>query len=89
MFYAITAMFLESTITTRLGGKLMCTCGIINGKICSKWRGLQQAVTFPSVGKSRYQPGREIVRSIFGSRDCPRGCPEDCSRDKILAVGRL
>ena len=35
MFHAITAMVLESTITTRLGGKLMCTCGILNGKMYS------------------------------------------------------
>ena len=35
IFRAITAMVLESTITTRLGGKLICTCGIINGKIDS------------------------------------------------------
>jgi hypothetical protein len=35
MFYAITAMVLESTITTRLRGKLMCMCRIINGKIDS------------------------------------------------------
>ena len=33
MIHAITAMILESTISTRLGGKLMCTCGTINGKI--------------------------------------------------------
>ena len=32
MFHAITAMILESTISTRLGGRLKCTCGIINGK---------------------------------------------------------
>jgi len=35
MFHAITAMVLESTITTRLGGRLICTCGIINGKMYS------------------------------------------------------
>jgi hypothetical protein len=35
MFHAITAMILESAISTRLGGKLMCTCGIINSKIYS------------------------------------------------------
>ena len=32
MFHAITAMILESVISTRLGGRLICTCGIINGK---------------------------------------------------------
>ena len=32
MFRAITAMILESAISTRLGGGLICTCGIINGK---------------------------------------------------------
>ena len=35
MFHAITAMILESANKTRLGGKLMCTCGIINGKMYS------------------------------------------------------
>jgi hypothetical protein len=35
MFHAITAMVLESTITTRLGGRLICTCGIINDKMYS------------------------------------------------------
>lgn len=35
MFHAITAMVLESAITTRLGGRLICTCGIINGKMYS------------------------------------------------------
>ena len=30
-----TAMVLESAITTRLGGRLICTCGIINGKMYS------------------------------------------------------
>ena len=33
MFHAITAMVLESAITTRLGGRLICTCGIINDKL--------------------------------------------------------
>ena len=32
MFHAITAMILESAISTRLGGRLICMCGIINGK---------------------------------------------------------
>ena len=32
MFHAITAMILESAISTRLRGRLICTCGIINGK---------------------------------------------------------
>ena len=32
MIHAITAMILESAISTRPGGKLICTCGIINGK---------------------------------------------------------
>jgi len=32
MFHAITAMILESAISTRLGGRLICTCGIINDK---------------------------------------------------------
>ena len=32
MFHAITAMVLESAITTRLGARLICTCGIINDK---------------------------------------------------------
>ena len=35
MFHAITAMVLESAIITRLGGRLICTCGIINGKMYS------------------------------------------------------
>ena len=35
VFHAITAMVLESAITTRLGGRLICTCGIINGKMYS------------------------------------------------------
>jgi len=35
MFHAITAMVLESAINTRLGGRLICTCGIINGKMYS------------------------------------------------------
>ena len=35
MFHAITAMVLESAITMRLGGRLICTCGIINGKMYS------------------------------------------------------
>ena len=35
MFYAITAMVLESAITTSLRGKLMCMCGKMNGKIDS------------------------------------------------------
>jgi hypothetical protein len=32
IFCAITAKVLEFAITTRLGGKLICMCGIINGK---------------------------------------------------------
>ena len=32
IFRAITAMVLESAITTRLEGRLICMCGIINGK---------------------------------------------------------
>ena len=35
MFHAITAMVLESAISTSLGGRLKCTCGIINGKMYS------------------------------------------------------
>jgi hypothetical protein len=35
IFRAITAMVLESAIITRLGGKLICMCGIINGKMYS------------------------------------------------------
>jgi hypothetical protein len=35
MFHAKTAMVLESTITTRLGGRLICMGGIINGKMYS------------------------------------------------------
>ena len=35
MFHAITAMVLESALTTRLGGRLIFTCGIINGKMYS------------------------------------------------------
>ena len=35
IFRAITAMVLESAITTRLEGRLICTCGIINGKMYS------------------------------------------------------
>jgi len=35
MFHAITAMVLESAITTRLEERLICTCGIINGKMYS------------------------------------------------------
>ena len=32
MFHAITAMILESAISTRLGGRLIYTCGIIKGR---------------------------------------------------------
>jgi hypothetical protein len=35
IFRAINAMVVESIITTRLGGKLIGTCGIINGKMYS------------------------------------------------------
>ena len=35
MFHAITSMILESAISTRLEGRLICMCGIINDKLYS------------------------------------------------------